>query len=137
MNLAWITTPLAMYTALALSLVASLALYFDVRVEMAKERSLERKKQEASAALVHGMAGDLETVRQSVRTLAVRPPDTAPVSQPAGNGINLSKRVQALRMHRRGESVATIAAALQAPRSEIELLLKVCEWTNAQDVTAS
>jgi hypothetical protein len=30
-------------------------------------------------------------------------------------------------MHFRGESVATIAAALGAPRNEIELLLKLCE----------
>jgi hypothetical protein len=132
MNLAWIASPFAMYTALGLSLLASLVLYFDVRVEMAKERCQERRKRDAAAALVHGMAGDLETMRQSVRTLEV-----APASQPAGHGINLSKRVQALRMHRRGESVATIAAALQTPRGEIDLLLKVCEWTSAPDVKAS
>jgi hypothetical protein len=137
MNLEWITSPFAMYTAVALSLLASLVLYFDLRVEMAKERSQERKKQDASAALVRGMAGDLETVRHSMSTLAVRPPELAPANQPAGQGINLSKRGQVLRMHRRGESVATIAAALQTPRSEIELLLKVCELTNAQDLKAS
>jgi hypothetical protein len=121
-----------MYTALGLSLLASLILYVDVRIELAKERCQERKKQEAAAAIVHHMAGELETMRQSVRTIEV-----ARAGQPAGHGINLSKRVQVLRMHRRGETVATIAAALQTPRGEIDLLLKVCELTSTPDVKAS
>jgi hypothetical protein len=39
--------------------------------------------------------------------------------------LNLSKRSQALRLHRRGESPEKIAAALEIPRQELELLLKV------------
>jgi hypothetical protein len=42
-----------------------------------------------------------------------------------GFSLNLTKRAQALRMYRRGETVASIAAALQTPSTEIELLLKV------------
>jgi len=41
------------------------------------------------------------------------------------NGLNLTKRAQALRMSRRGESAESITAALAVPRSEVELLLKV------------
>jgi len=132
MNLQWIGSPIAMYAGLALSLISSLVLYFDVRIELAKERALERKKQDRAVALVTNLAGDLDAVRQTVQAM-----EEQPVSQPAGHGINLSKRVQALRMQRRGESVTTIAAALQTPRNEIELLLKVCEWTSAQDVKVS
>jgi hypothetical protein len=132
MHLDWITNPLTLYAAVALSLLASLVLYYDVRIEIAKQQSLDRKKQEASAVVVHNLAGDLEAMRQSVRTL-----EEAPASQPTGQGINLSKRAQALRMRRRGESIATIAAALQTPRNEVELLLKVREWTNAPGVKAS
>ena len=40
-------------------------------------------------------------------------------------GLNLSKRSQALRLHRRGESAEKIAAELQLPRQEVDLLLKV------------
>ena len=40
-------------------------------------------------------------------------------------GLNLSKRSQALRMHRRGEAPAQIAAALNIPSQEVELLIKV------------
>lgn len=40
-------------------------------------------------------------------------------------GMNLSKRSQALRMHRRGETPDQIAHALELPLQEVELLLKV------------
>jgi hypothetical protein len=40
-------------------------------------------------------------------------------------GINLSRRSQALRMHRKGDRPEQIAAALEVPRQEVELLLKV------------
>ena len=41
------------------------------------------------------------------------------------HGLNLSKRSHALRMHRRGEGAEQIAAALELPRQEVDLLLKV------------
>ena len=40
-------------------------------------------------------------------------------------GFNLSKRSQVLRMHRRGDSPENISAALDLPRQEVDLLLKV------------
>jgi biopolymer transport protein ExbB/TolQ len=40
-------------------------------------------------------------------------------------GVNLSKRSHALRLHRRGQTAEQIAAALNMPRQEVELLLKV------------
>jgi hypothetical protein len=40
-------------------------------------------------------------------------------------GLNLSTRSQALRMHRRGNPPERIAAALQVPLQEVDLLLKV------------
>jgi hypothetical protein len=40
-------------------------------------------------------------------------------------GINLSRRSQALRLHRKGDSPEAIAAALQIPRQEVDLLIKV------------
>jgi len=41
------------------------------------------------------------------------------------SGFNLGKRTQALRLHRQGESAEKIAASLELPRQEVELLLKV------------
>lgn len=40
-------------------------------------------------------------------------------------GMNVVKRSQALRMHRQGDRPEQIAAALDLPRQEVELLLKV------------
>src|SRR5712692_3000267 len=41
------------------------------------------------------------------------------------SGLNFSKRSQALRMHRRGDTAEQIALALGLPRNEVTLLLKV------------
>ena len=40
-------------------------------------------------------------------------------------GMNLSKRSQVLRLHRKGDSPDRIAAALELPRQEVDLLIKV------------
>jgi hypothetical protein len=47
----------------------------------------------------------------------------APTSPRAG--VNLTIRSQALRMYRRGETIQRIAAALEVPEQEVELLIKV------------
>jgi hypothetical protein len=44
---------------------------------------------------------------------------------PPRSGLNLNKRTQVIRMSRRGERVETIAASLQLPQREVELLLKI------------
>ena len=50
----------------------------------------------------------------------------APSSTPrVSSGINMSKRIQAIRMLRRGENSASIAAALGMSRREVELLIRV------------
>jgi hypothetical protein len=54
---------------------------------------------------------------------APAPANTVPVMPRAG--MNLNKRSQALRLHRQGERPDQIAAALELPRQEVELLLKV------------
>jgi hypothetical protein len=41
--------------------------------------------------------------------------------------MNLNKRIQAVRMHRRGDRPDQIAAALSLPKNEVALLLKVHE----------
>jgi hypothetical protein len=77
-----------------------------------------------------GDAG-LQSVRDSLEALAAQLHDLQnhpPVAPPPGipkPGLNLSKRSHALRMHRHGEGAEQIAAALDLPRQEVELLLKV------------
>ena len=86
-----------------------------------------------------GRAGDrqsrrdaeLQALRDSVDALAAQihhlqnhPPLAPPPGLPK-LGLNLSKRSNALRMHRRGEGAEQIAAALELQRQEVDLLLKV------------
>ena len=44
---------------------------------------------------------------------------------PPKSGLNLNKRSQVIRMSRRGEQAEKIAASLNLPQREVELLLKV------------
>ena len=44
---------------------------------------------------------------------------------PPKSGLNLNKRSQVIRMSRRGEQAEKIAASLNLPRREVELLLKI------------
>ena len=44
---------------------------------------------------------------------------------PPKSGLNLTKRSQVIRMSRRGEQAGKIAASLNLPQREVELLLKV------------
>jgi hypothetical protein len=66
----------------------------------------------------------LEAMAMQLRDLQQHPNVPAPAGIPKA-GFNLSKRSQALRLHRRGEAPEKIAAALDLPRQEVELLLKV------------
>ena len=78
---------------------------------------------------------ELRELRAAVEALAARVHEMhrgpAPLSAAASDpsvprqGVNLSNRSQALRMHRLGESPDSIAAALHIPRQEVDLLLKV------------
>ncbi len=71
----------------------------------------------------------LETLRRAVEGLAAqwREPRAAEMAMPLRPGLNLSKRSQALRLHRRGDDPQQIAEQLEIPVQEVELLLKVHE----------
>jgi hypothetical protein len=73
----------------------------------------------------------LESLREGQNSLAAELRDIrqqAPIavsSTPPRSGLNLTKRSQAIRMHRRGDPPDRIAAALEIPLQEVDLLLKV------------
>jgi hypothetical protein len=60
-----------------------------------------------------------------VQELERAPMPTAAVPVLPRAGMNLNKRSHALRMHRQGGQLEEIATALELPRQEIELLIKV------------
>jgi hypothetical protein len=85
----------------------------------------------AAAPAASGPDPSVELLRQKLDLFEadlrdVRQLRLAPVvPHPPRAGMNLDRRSQALRMHRRGESPAQIAAALNLPLQEVDLLLKV------------
>jgi hypothetical protein len=77
--------------------------------------------QESAAREMQAQMAELNTrVLDAEERTGVLVPPTAPRS-----GLNLNKRSQVIRMSRRGEQAEKIAASLNLPRREVELLLKV------------
>jgi hypothetical protein len=66
---------------------------------------------------VDGLAGQVHDMQQT--------PAQAPAIAAPRSGMNLAKRSQALRLHRHGNPAAQIAATLEIPVQEVELLIKV------------
>jgi hypothetical protein len=106
--------PLLPYLLIAAGLLSSLALFLALKVEV--RRSIFRQK----ATLEQMLARLTEAERPPVAVEA-----TGIVPTPLRAGLNLNKRVHAMRMLRRGEDIAHIAAALGVPRREVELLIRV------------
>ena len=80
-----------------------------------------------------GNSGEVQDLRDAVEALAVQlhdwqknpPMALEPSPGVVRPGLNLSKRSQALRLHRKGENAAQIATLLEVPRQEVDLLIKV------------
>jgi hypothetical protein len=135
MHLDWLVNPVTFYSGASVCLLTSLALFVSIKIEMARARSAVDTPEvvnEADDLAVQALRTEIEGLRESVNRLeSCRP------GQPAGAGINLTKRAQVLRMHRRGEPVSSIAAALETPSNEIALLLKVNAMTSLEETKAS
>ena len=102
---------LAPYIFVVLALCASLCLIFSLKVEI---QIISRKQQRR----IESMAARLNEAWQ-------RPPDVIVTPATARSGINTNRRIQAIRMMRRGDDVSHVAAVLGVTRQEVELLVRV------------
>ena len=100
------------YALLAAGLIGALALFISMKREILVDTAKNRKRLEEMAARVAEFQ-NIQPEQVYVSVAAPRP------------GLNLNKRVQAMRMVRRNEDVSTIASALGVTRKEIELLVRV------------
>lgn len=121
----WITHPLAYYGVLAVGLVLSLYLFISVKMENAQLRKKLEAQQLQSQDLFGEFRKTLGNLAQSLQEHEQDEAQELPMRTVQGVSINLTKRSQALRMYRRGDSPEHISSALQMPRNEVELLLKV------------
>ena len=104
--------------------------YFSLKVEL---RLLQRR------AVMRGdldarwteIVTELETLRaQVMAAVEARPaPQDWSVQERPTSALNLNRRGQILRLHGKGRSTAEIASDLQISQGEVELLLKVHDWS--------
>ena len=115
--------PLALLCGVALAAVAlsCLVLLRARTLVLAAERSALTARQENEAAM-DALRERLEGLSGQINELRREPALAAGAPRP---GLNLSKRSQALRMHRRGDPPEQIAASLEIPLQELDLLVKV------------
>jgi hypothetical protein len=116
--------PLAPFLLIGINSVLCLFFFLCLEHEMRilKLRSERRQSAQQSAS---------NELKAQVAELTARVLDTeertgvlvAPM--PPQSGLNLNKRSQVIRMSRRGEQPEKIAASLNLPRREVELLLKI------------
>jgi hypothetical protein len=116
--------PIALVSGVALAAVAA-ALLVWIR-SRAWASKLERSHSEyakVTEASISSLRSALDGIGAQLEELRRCPPIPPPA--PPRPNLNLSKRSQALRMHRHGEPAEQIAAALELPKQEVDLLLKV------------
>ncbi len=106
--------PLIPYIAAALGIVAALVLFLSVKREVHKTAQRERRH-------VEDMLQRLEEAGQPANSS----PDPVFIPVAMRPGLNVTRRVHAMRMLRRGDDTAHIAAALGIPQREVELLIRV------------
>ncbi|NWF84595.1 MAG: hypothetical protein HXY18_12275 [Bryobacteraceae bacterium] len=126
--MAWITEPLTFYAMLGAGLGLCLALFISLKRENARLRHLLEQDRRLTV-------GKMEEFRESMVRLQHQLEESQPDIVTAGDSYaaesppaqlaHLHKRSLALRMHRHGETAEQIAATLNIPRNEVELLLKV------------
>ena len=107
------------YLLIAAGVASSLALFLTLKREIARYSNRHKRKIEEMFVRLQ------DAEKAPVPVAAVAEPGIAYIPTPLRAGLNLNKRVHAMRMLRRGEDVAHVAAALGVPRKEVELLIKV------------
>ena len=129
MTVNWAAEQGVNYLILGTGTVACLLLWVSAKVELRNcAVNMNKLRRDTEAALQ-----ELESriSQAAARPTQVELPPPTPVAFSA-RSVNLTKRTQVLRMARRGESVPSIAAALEVPQGEVELVLKLDQLLEAR-----
>jgi DNA-binding NarL/FixJ family response regulator len=102
-------------------------LYFSLKVDLrlAMRRVVTRSEFDTRLAEV---AAEMDTLRTRLAAAESR---TAAQQDWTPQALNLTQRGQILRLHGKGRSAAEIASDLQISQGEVELLVKVHDWSAA------
>ena len=116
---------LVWHGAVALALTLSVGLFFSAKAEIARLRQRGDTDRDIWEQALEQQERKLEALRADVRAIEVRQIAPAPPPPAPPTGLNVSKRNQALRMHRAGHTPEQIAESLGLAEGEVALLLKV------------
>jgi hypothetical protein len=119
-------TSLIFMILLALGLLAALALFVSLKLDVERRSRADRVRVEAILA----------RVREADPTPAPSPLTEQAFSTPQ-SGLNLSKRVRVMRLLREGQDTGQIASALGLPRGEVQLLASIQTLTDKAMKTAA
>jgi hypothetical protein len=110
---------------LGLGMMGSLTLWISTKMDVRAVKKAFEAYREATDAKVEELRAAVDAAAETMKAAPAAP--AAPVaSGPLSvQGLDLTNRTKALRMARRGETVASISASLGVAQEEIELLLKL------------
>ena len=117
-------------TAILVTIAASsalIALFFSLKKEVAALEQEIGAHREVSGKFDE-IQKQVEQIRTEIGELEQRRSGAADWSSEPGS-LNLTRRGQVLRLHRRGEPAAQIASALGLSQGEVRLIVKVHELT--------
>jgi len=119
MNAEWVLDPVVSTVVMGVGLMGSLALWILEKIEARAARRTFADFRLSTEAAIQDLSARIEELR------AAPVSETAPSQVMSVQGMNLTTRTKALRMHRRGETIPGIAAALGVQQEEVDLLLKL------------
>lgn len=132
MNFDWIIAPVTQAAILGAGLLGSLAIWISAKREMrVASRDIEQLRLSTEATIK-----DLTAQIQELKAAPATEPEPAPapIMTMTMQGFNLTTRTKVLRMHRRGETASSIAAALGVQHEEVDLLVKLDQMLEAPAV---
>jgi hypothetical protein len=124
MSLEWMLHPFTQYAFLAAGLTLCLLLCLSCQREINVARTRAASQNSVHEESISKLQAELSELREQLKEVDHRAQSACVPAVPQ-RGMNLTKRTQVLRMHKRGERAEQISAALCLPPSEVELLLKL------------
>lgn len=117
------------YLLLALAIGLCTYLFLSVRRELRIVETRSLRRTEALRTQLREFAGELETISKEIEVMDQKSDPSATVARTLGSTV----RIQALRMIKHGDPPEQIAGALNLPRTEVELLIKVQKLMTEED----
>jgi len=116
--------PVVPYGLLALGLMLCTFLSLTLKQDLQRNHKRHAQTEQGLERLLCDIKSELSSLRCAVEEAERKASVFPQMSEPRAS-MNVSRRSQVLRMHKRGERPEQIAAALSLPPNEVRLLLKL------------